>query len=1076
MKFNSETRRVALFGKYLLIVCACFSAFAPLVAAQTDTATITGEVKDSSGGAVPGAVITATNTETGIQKTDTSDASGRFTILTLSPGFYDVQAVSQGFATVVRRHQELLVGTTVTMDFTMTVSSVSQTVDVSSDAPLLEPTQTQVQRILETKELDSLPVLNRQFAQLAVLAPGVQASGSSYGGTGSLTSSAISIGNAPTYQTGYIVDGISNEATNQGFIYTSIAQDWVQEFSVMSLQFPAEFGLAAGGVINVTTRSGTNAIHGRAYMYYQTAALNSNPEFYKGTSKAPFNSERPGGMVGGPIKKDKLFYFAGFEGFHNVVTNTLGSSVQNAANGAFEATAQPLGTPSADLVPWLLYGPTTSAQVTTNSVLAMLKLDYTPDSKNSFMFRANLDYEYATNNGFGGTTTFGQSTDNFTPSYAINFGWTRTVSSQTVNEFRVGLYKKAGYVNTNYAKDAGAYTGGVTNPYSYIDTQSEFGGPTYLGNPTGNLASVSYVGGAISAGGSLAIIGVEDAEDSILFTDTVSHTSGNHTIKVGGELKRLWVYSNQGHNTFTDGRYAFSAAAGPFDPTVEIPQTSGLSAALAVAPLSDSVNYGLLSYTFPSWAFGLFAQDSWKIRSNLTLNIGIRYDFNNTNSALSSDAFPTLESEVPGSHGFIQPGWHPINNDPFNIAPRLGFAWTPFSNNRTVIRGGVGLFYDQNDTASQAVYIIDNAETKFAYNLAANVPTLNPYCNDNTNCANGIPVQDEIAVVDVLAAALANRTLPQFPVSTSACAATNSCTVTVGGHSYLVPALSTPYNPQGGEVDIAQDYRTPGTLQVSIGAQHQLTDRFNFSADFVYRRGFNGIATVNPNVALTGPGDTSDYIIVNPAYTSLKQFRSGTYLKAYQTDIQAHYRDRRGDTIAVAYQLGWSWDNNFTAFAISGNNALTTNPFNYNTDYGPSALDARNILNVSGDANLGWGFHLAPIISFTSALPYTATSSLQAPGTSADCPGYYTRCYPVGYSRNSLRGDDYFSLNARLSKAIKLGETRAITLFFEGYNITNRHNLGTNFNTNVDSTATFGQPNGVAIPLRQLQVGGRFDF
>jgi hypothetical protein len=115
-------------------------------------------------------------------------------------------------------------------------------------------------------------------------------------------------------------------------------------------------------------------------------------------------------------------------------------------------------------------------------------------------------------------------------------------------------------------------------------------------------------------------------------------------------------------------------------------------------------------------------------------------------------------------------------------------------------------------------------------------------------------------------------------------------------------------------------------------------------------------------------------------------------------------------------------------------------------------------------------------LAFTSALPYTATSSLQAPESSPECPGYYTRCYPVGYSRDSLRGDDFFSLSARLSKAIRLGEKRSVTLFFEGYNITNRHNLGTNFNTNVDSPTTFRQPNGVAIPLRQLQVGGRFDF
>jgi hypothetical protein len=1043
--------------------------------AQTGSATVTGEVKDPSGAAIPGSTVTATNTATGIQKSDTTDASGRFTILALSPGFYDVQASQPGFTTVVRRQQELLVGTTVTMDFSVTVSSVNQTVDVTSDTPLLEPTQSSVQRILQTKELDSLPVLNRQFAQLAVLAPGVQSSGSSYGGTGSLTSSAISIGNSPTYQTGYIVDGLSNEATNQGFIYTSIAQDWVQEFSVISLQFPAEYGLAAGGVINTTTRSGTNAFHGRAYIFYQNAALNSNPEFFKGKNKAPFNSERPGGMVGGPIKKDKLFFFAGYEGYHNVVTNTLGSSVQNADGGAFAATAQAVGTPPAALVPWLLYGPTTSAQVTTNSDLAMFKLDYTPNSANSFMMRANLEFEYATNNGFGGATTFGQSTENFTPSYALNLGWTRTISSQTINEMRLGLFKKAGVVSTNYENGAGPYTGGVTNPYNYIDTETTFGGPTVLGNPTGNLASVSYVGGAISVGGSLAILGVEDAEDSILFTDSLTHTKGSHEIKIGGMLKRLWVYSNEGHNTFTDGRYAFASAAGPFDPTALIPQNAGLNAALAVAPLSDAVNFGQLSYTFPSWAFGLFAQDSWKIRPNLTINMGIRYDFNNTNSALSSDSFPALDSTIPGSHGFIQPGWHPINNDPFNIAPRVGFAWTPFNGARTVIRGGLGLFYDQNDTASQAVYIIDNSESKFAYNLAANVPTLNPYCNGNTTCSAGIPIADQIAVVDVLAAALANRTLPQFPNSTSPCAP-SSCTVAVGGNTYSVPALSTPFNPQGGEVDIAQNYKTPGTFQATIGAQHQLNDSFNFSGDFVYRRGFNGIATVNPNVALVGPGSTSDFIIVNPAFTSLKQFTSGTYLKAYQADVQAHYRDWRGDTIGLAYQLGWSWDNNFTAFAISGNNALTTNPFNFNTDYGPSALDARNILNISGTANLHWGFQLSPIFAYTSALPYTATSSLQAPGTSAACPGYFTRCYPVGFSRDSLRGDAFISLSARLSKTFRFGESRSATLFFEGYNVTNRHNLGTNFNTNVDSPATFRQPNGVAIPLRQLQVGGRFDF
>ena len=1075
---NLRLHRPTVSRVRVIVIWAGALAFVSTLAAQTNNATITGIVKDQSGAVIPGAKIVATNNQTGLQKSDTSDDSGRYTILSLPPGKYDVQASHQGFTALMHRNQELFVGTTVTIDFPLPLYTVSETVVVTSDIPLMEPTESSVARILGTEELDSLPVLNRQFAQLAVLSPGVQSAGSSYGGTGSLTSAAISIGNSPVYQTGYIVDGLSNEATNQGYIYTSIAQDWVKEFSVMTLQFPAEYGAAAGGVVNTTTLSGTNSIHGRAYIFYQNAALNSNPEFYTGTTKAPFNSERFGGTLGGPIQKNKLFYFAGYEGFHNVLTNTLGTSALTAAGGLFASTAQPIGTPAASLEPWLLYGPLTSAQVTTVSNLAMLKFDYTPNQNNSFLLRGNLEYEDATNNGFGGTSTYGESTQNFAPSYALNAGWTRIFSAATINELRLGLFKKAGVVHTNYGNAAGSYTGGVTNPYNYIDTQTAFGGPTPLGNPTGHWAAVSYVGGAISAGGGLAIIGVEDAEDSILLTNTVTRSKGAHEIKIGGSLKRIWVYSNDGQNTFTDGRYAFSAAAGPFNPATAIPQNSGLNAALAAAPLSDAVNYGILSYTFPSWAFGFFAQDSWKIRKNLTLNIGLRYDFNNTNSALSSDSFPALAKTVPGSQGFIQPGWHPINNDPFNISPRIGFAWTPFHNNEnTVVRGGLGVFYDQNDTASQAVYIIDNAESLFAYKVTANVPTLNPYCNGsgNTTCAHGVPLADEIAATDVLAAALANRTLPVFPASNSACAP-SSCAVTVGSHTYAIPALPVPYNPQGGQVDISPDYRTPGTMQVSIGVQQQIGKGFNLSADFVYHRGFNGIATINPNVALVGSGESTSYIIVNPAYTSLNTLTTGPFLKAYLFDVQTHYRDQRGDQLQIAYQLGYSNDDDFTGFAISGNNAATTNPFNFMTDYGPSNNDARNVLNVSGNANLYWGIQLAPIFSFTSALPYTATSSLQAPGSSASCPAYYTRCYPIGYSRNSLRGGDFISLNARLSKAIKFGEKRSTTLFFEGYNVTNRHNLGTNFNSNVDSPATFQKPNGTSIPLRQFQMGGRFDF
>jgi hypothetical protein len=1073
---NLNIRRAAAIGTRLLIALVCLMVLGFTSAAQTNNATVIGTVTDPSGSAVAGSTVTATNVQTGIAKSYTSDEAGRYTILDLAPGFYDVQAAQQGFATVVRKHQELLVGTTVTIDFALQVSSVSQQIEVTSAVPLMQTSQSTVSRILETTELDTLPTLNRQFAQLAILTPGVSSSGASYGGTGALTSAAISIGNAPTNQTGYIVDGISNEAGNQGAIYTQMAQDWIQEFSVIAMQFPAEYGAAAGGVVNISTRSGTNQIHGRVYGFFQNDVFNADPEFYTLKTKAPFNSERGGVMAGGPIQKDKLFIFGGYERFHNVTTNVLTSLVNTADGGAFAATDQPVGTPAAALVPWLLYGPTTPSPVTSNSDLAILRLDYTPNSTNSFMLRGNLEYEYAANNGFGGGTTFGEAQTTFTPSYALNFGWTKTFSPETINELRFGFYSKKGHTSTNYEVGAGPYGGVVTNPYNYIDTATAFGGPTNIGNPTGDWAEVTYAGGAIVSGGAAALIGVENAETTGLITDSLTHTKGKHEIKVGGSVNRRTLFSNAGHSGgLTDGVIGFSAAAGPFDPLTPIPQTAGLNPALAVAPLSDQVNYGILSYNFPSWALGLFAQDSWKLNSNLTLNIGIRYDINNTNSALSSDSFPALAAARPGSHGFIQQGWHPVDNDPYDISPRLGFAWTPFRDNKnTVLRGGVGVFYDQNDTASQAVYIEANSEALFAYNIAANVPTLNPYCNANTTCAAGVPVADEIAVVDVLAAALANFTLPQFPTSTSACAPA-ACTATVGGNVYSIPALTVPYNPQGGELDMNQNFKTPGTLQATIGVQQQVTNSFNFSADFVYHRGFNGIVAINPNVALTGPPGSTSYTIVNPAYDNIRQLSTAAFLKAYQVDVQAHYRDHRGDSLQIAYQLGWSWDDDYDNFAISGHDVPSTNPFNLMTDYGPSSNDARNILNVTGYLNMHWGISLAPVFAYTSALPYSATSSLQAPGKVPTCPAYYGQCYPVGYSRDSLRGADFLSLSARLAKTFRIGESRSASVFLEGYNLANQHNLGTNFIANVDS-ASFGKPSGVAGAPRQMQIGGRFDF
>ena len=1103
-KFVALVRRVVLrgaparfscLGAKFLLICLSLVTVGYTAHAQTN-ATVTGTVMDQTGAAIPDSTVTALSAQTGIQKSATSDAEGRYTILNLPPGFYDVKADSKGFGSLINKHIEFLVGTTVTLDFKMQVSAVEQSVEVTASTPEIESTQNTVSRILESKELDDLPVLNRSFANLAILTPGVQASGGSFGGN-SAASAAISIGNAPTYQTGYVVDGVSSETGNQGGQYVQLAQDWVQEFSVLNALFPVEYGSAAGGVINTVLRSGGNQFHGRAYAFYQNAALNADPRFFTGTSKSPFVSDRIGGMVGGPIKKDKLFFFGGFERF---LSNSASPIASNTTTGQFATTAQPIGTAKNLLVPWLVLGTQSSNGVpnTTNtratSELALFKIDYTLSPKNSISIRGESEYDVTAtgqNGGAGSIPVGGLAPPAWSPFWGGNVSWTRTISPETINQLSFAAYSHGTHASPgNWCVAKGVYTGvpdpgQILQPYNYADTTKlggPAGGPTPFGNPVGIDTTVAYTGGP-STGGQCQ--GILNGDKTGILNDVYTHSQGNHEVKIGGTIRKYFTFSDNAHNT-TDGSYSFAANSVPFVPNTPITGAT-YTVASHLAPSQYVEQFpnppSLTSFDFHNYAFGTFVQDSWRATSTLTINMGLRYDFSNIYSNLSKEPWPALQAAIPGSFGYTEPGFHKINNDGSQVAPRIGLAWTPHHDRNTLIRGGFGLYYDQVDTASAAVYLSGNSWAPTGYSLAANIASRNPYCIGNTTCATTIPLADELAVLDVLASALANYTLPAFPTSTSTC---NPCTVRVGTNTYTIPKLTVPTTPQGNLLDIDPNYKNPGTLQGTIGVQHQFSDRLVVSADYVYHYGFHEIISVNNNLALVGTGSSAVATVINPNYTTGYQLQSGAFLKAKDFQVKAHYRDHRGDSLQVAYQFGYSNDDSVTNFAISAHNALTTNPFDPLTDYGPSSLDARHTLNMSGAINMHWGIQLSPIMSYTSPLPYTASSSSQAPGsgTAVNCPAYFTKCYPVAngitYSRDSLRGDRFFSLNARLSKTVKLGESRSFSLYFEGFNLTNRGNLGTSFNTNIDTTSgpsAFGKPSGTAPSApRQFQVGGRFDF
>jgi hypothetical protein len=913
-----------------LLLAAVWMLAASTAMGQSANATVTGTVTDNTGSAVPGAHLTATNTSTGNKRTVDTDDAGRYTVPNLVPGTYDVEASKDGFSTSIRRAQELNVDSSATEDFALQVSSVQSTVEVTAETPLIEPTQASVANVVSTKEIDDIPILGRTFASLAALTPGVTPSGV--------------IGNTTGYQTGYVADGLTNETGNQGQQYTQMAQDWVQEFSVQTLQFPAEFGNASGGVINAVTRSGGNQIHGRVYGFYQNVNLNSDPSNFTGTSKLPFSSRRIGGMMGGPIKKNKLFYFGGYENFYQSQATTRASTFLTAAGGAFAAVEQPSNEPINQLVPWLPAGTGTSSTTISRVHLAVFKIDYDISSKTHFTVRSNLDFEPSNTTGYGGAGPYGGQSARFADPYETIFGLTHLISSTTLTDFRAGYFQN-GRGSASWNGVCGSYPGTALNkePYNYVTTEA-LGGVTPWGNPDGYFASVAYSG--VSTGGGGYCGGIQNNDGAAVLQNTTTFVRGAHEIKVGIEGRRGNLWSRSAQNS-SAGSYSFASSAGPFDPNAAIPQNltaAGFTAAQKLAPTSYSVLFngspGLTTFSFHYYSAGGFIQDTWKVRPNLTLNMGLRYDISNMNSSLGNEKWPALETAEPGSTGFIPPGYHKINNDPLDIGPRFGFAWTPFKDHaHTLVRGGIGVFYNANDGASAGIYITSNSWATNDYVLAANTATTNPYCIGTTACSSAIPAQYEIAVSEVLASALANMTLPQFPFASAPCAKTNTCTVTVGTNTYTIPALSVNYMPSGGRVDLAPNVKVPGTLQETIGIQHQFRNSVTLSTDYVHHIGFNGLVPNNTNVGLTGPGATTSFININPAYTSQYQLQSIGAQTTNDIQVKANMRDHRKDRVSVAYQYGHSNDNSATSFGISAHSALVNNPFNLNYDYGPSSSD-----------------------------------------------------------------------------------------------------------------------------------------
>lgn len=1035
------------------------------VAAQS-TVTINGVVKDQTGAPVAGATVAATNTGTGIVSSAATSAEGLYVIAGLPAGFYDVQASQQGFATVVRSHQELLVGTTVTIDFALKISSVAQTVTVEAVAPDIDATSTQVSAVLHTQQLDDLPILSRNFSEMASLTPGVQSTSQvsvGFAVGGAVT--GVTIGNSTQYETGYTVDDIPITKPSDGGLYVALAQDWVQEFSVVSNQVPAEYAGAVSGVVNAVTRSGTNEIHGRAYSFFQNSAMNASKfNAVSPVVKAPSSSQRVGGMIGGPIIKNKLFYFMGYEFFRSLAGVTF-AGLPSTFAGSRDVMP-------ADLVP-------SSPSNLNRQDLGELKINYHMSPSDSFQFVGNIQRigepsQASATNAYASLLN-GNSTINEDQQYSAE--WVHVFSPTSINSLRFANATDWDAETCNFAQAVGPFT--TTAP-----ALTSFG-ITPNGNPTGYYAELTYtlpkgtadVGCAGRFGGK-HFIGLYAG-----VYDTATKTKGRHEIKFGGQGTDPFYGSNRLHSN-SDGFYGFPTAnVGTTPDGILIPYAAGVPfnpSDPTTFPRTLTMNYGPFSHTYvmaTGWSFGVFFQDTWRATDNFTLNWGLRWD-----GDLQYSYFNDHYACVTGTNHCLNPlenNGNYVNNEFDTISPRIGFAWTPFNKN-TVLRSGFGLYYAPTTLTEATGYISQRSNADIIDGFTANSPTANPYCASLGGCntpATYEAYQNDLR--ELLASSLINNTIPDLTLTS----------VNVGGTTYSLPGIGSFAPPLSNVYNIDPNMKKAAALQSTIGIAHNFNNGLSLTVDYAYVYSFNQDIEREVNY---NPVTLPTITHLNPAFTTEFSTCSCGWFSDKQILANLRYTDHRGDTAQVSYTLGWAYSNSASTsdFNLHSIGAYNTDPFDLGVDDGPATTDQRQNLAINGVVRLPGKVEFAPIITVGTGLPMTATTT-QAPGAPAihvsngnvvtvpGCQAWYNQCYPaingVLTTKGFYRGATTIGVNARLQRPFRLSERMSITPMFEAYNIPNLVNQGSNY-TLAATSPSFLKPSGATITMRQLQLGVRFDF
>lgn len=1072
--------------KITRFICTCFVGLASLALhAQITTTNIVGTVADKSGAVIPNAHVTATNAGTNLRRTVTTDGLGEYRIQFLPVGEYLITVEASGFKKFARSGVTLEVGQTARVDASLDVGSTGETIEVSAAVPLVNTSNPELGRTVENEEIVNLPIVNRNLYTLLDLTPGVQRNDNSivlgYPEQRTLINGGMDGGAGSV---NYFLDGGVNMTglRNTGNILPN--PDAIQEFRVQTNNYNAEYGRFASGVVNVLTKSGSNDFHGSAFEFVRNTVFNANV-WGNTFATPPLHRNQFGVTFGGPIVRNKTFFFASYSGLRQITSTFLNGAIVPSTlerNGDFSQSAvKPINPVTKAAFPAnVITSPDPVAMKIINQFIPQANLPgnkwqgFLPSPYNTDEFLGKVDHSIGESHRLT-VSYFETSGTNTVQAGSGNLPWSQQLFDWRQHEVNASDTwsidaNKINQVWLTYTRNFG---GRLNLPQTSLAALGSL--QTVQGTP-----SLPQLGITGFFNLTQAIAGPVAGTNFYSARDTFSYNHGRHALKFGGEISldkdiQQTLLNNYGVFTF-NGTVSKNALA-----DFELGLPSSLT---QDAPVTGYTN---------TWYTALFAQDDFRIHPRLTLNLGVRWDVQTPPTDpqnKESTYVPGVQSTVrptaplgilfPGDAGFTRA----IISVPWShISPRLGLAWDPFGDGKTAIRAGAGMFY--GSVSGNQWNTTSNFEP-FAIRLTFN--------NNNS--------------------------------STKSTGATlsNPYRGLTGGDPF-------PYNGQfvnGGSIfGPSPNFKWAYTYQMNFSVQRQVTSSLGVMASYVGSFSHNLPFAVDLNYPTSLGATTSNVQARRPfnipartdnfgAVLSMQSGQTASYnsLQISATQRTSHH---------VSFHAFYIYSKTFDSVQLQNNTtqALVQNFANMGEDRGPADTDMRHQLVVAmiwqpdyygGDnsvlRHLTRGWSISPILKMHTGFPFTISNGADAnlDGNSTDraqlvgdpfsgsCPSgapigsaacwfntaAFARNIPTNGApvdgnspRNFLNQPSYRDVDLAIFRTFKVSERFSLQFRGEALNVFNMVSL--NAPGATVGTATFGQISS-AQAMRQLQLGLRVAF